>query len=130
MFARSVKDLLADTNEFGTLRYIAREHKAASLALYVAFFDGLAKTLFPELNQAFQEFANTADWKTVDRVISAGYHTSRYYAETMCDIFQTGKQMGDMKWTSVEIEKRLLSPLGIARPGKAALSKGRSMEKG
>ena len=130
MFARSVKDLLADTNEFGTLRYIARENKTASLALYVAFFDGFAKTLFPELNQAFQEFANTADWKTVDRVISAGYHTSRYYAETMCGIFQTGKQMGDMKWTSVEIEKRLLAPLGIARPGKAVPGKGGSMEKG
>ena len=113
MFARSVKDLLADTNEFGTLRYIAREQKTASLALYVAFFDGLAKILFPELNRAFQEFAHTPNWKTVDQAISAGYHTSRYYAETLCGIFQTGKQRGDMNWTSFEIEKRLLSPLGL-----------------
>ncbi len=59
LFARSVKDLLADTNEYGTLRYITRERKTISLALYVAFLDGLIKELFPEITEAFPEFTQT-----------------------------------------------------------------------
>ena len=58
-FVRAVKDILADTNEHGKLSYIVREKKAASLALYAAFLDGLRKLLFPELAEAFKEFTET-----------------------------------------------------------------------
>ena len=39
LLARSVKDLLADTNEYGTLNHIIRERKPAALGFYVAFLD-------------------------------------------------------------------------------------------
>ena len=72
LLARVVKDLLADTNEHGKLRHIVLQQKEASLALYVAFLDGLRKELFPELKEAFQEFTETHNWQVIEQAISSG----------------------------------------------------------
>ena len=113
LLARTVKDLLADTNEYGKLPYITRERKTASLAFYVAFLDGLRKELFPELTEAFQEFTQTRNWQIIEQAISSGYNMAKKYAETINSIYRTGKQRDDMKWVEREIEKRLLTPLGF-----------------
>ena len=113
LLARTVKDLLADTNEYGTLRYITRERKTASMAFYVAFLDGLRKVLFPELSEAFQKFVQTRNWEVIEEAISIGYNTAKRYAEAISTIFNRGKQNDDMKWAGSEIKKCLLAPLGI-----------------
>ena len=115
LLARSVKDLLADTNKYGTLRHIADEGKAASLGLYVAFFDGLRKELFPELSEAFKEFARTHNWQVIEKAIATGYQTAKGYAELLSNIYQKGKVKNDMNWAEKEIENRLLRPLGILK---------------
>ena len=113
LLARTVKDLLADTNEYGTLRYITRERNAASLGFYVAFLDGLRKELFPELIKAFRTFTQTRDWEIIEQARGSGYSTAKRYAEDISGIYRARKQKNDMKWVENEIEKRLLSPLGI-----------------
>jgi hypothetical protein len=113
LLARSVKDLLADTNEYGTLRHIVEKRKAASLGFYVAFFDGLRKELFPGLPRAFEEFAPTLNWQVIEEAIAIGYKTAKGYAQSLNSIFQKGKQKNDMQWVEREIEKNLLAPLGI-----------------
>jgi hypothetical protein len=115
LLARSVKDLLADTNEYGTLRHIAGKRKAASLGLYVAFLDGLRKELFPELSEAFKEFASIRNWQVIEKAVATGYKTAKDYAESMSYIYQQGKARNGMKWVEREIEKRLLAPLGILK---------------
>lgn len=115
LLARVVKDLLADTNEYGKLHHIVRERNAASLALYAAFLDGLRKELFPELKEAFQAFMETDDWQIIEKAISRGYNRAKDYAELMCSLFRKGRQKNDMKWVEVEMERRLLSPLGIGK---------------
>ena len=115
LLARSVKDLLADTNETGTLRHIMRERKTASLGFYVAFLDGLTKELFPEPVEAFRDFSQTRDWRLIEQAISAGYNTAQYYARAISSIYQRGKEKNDMKWAESEMEKSLLAPLGIRR---------------
>ena len=98
LLARTIKDFLADTNEYGTLRFIIRERKISSLAFYVAFHDGLIKELFPEIIEAFQEFT---------------HNTAKHFAEGISNIYQNGKQKNNMKWAENEIGKRFLEPLGI-----------------
>ena len=115
LLARVVKDLLADTNEHGKLRHIVLQQKEASLALYVAFLDGLRKELFPELKEAFQEFTETHNWQVIEQAISSGYTRAKNYAGMMSRIYRKGKQKNDMKWVEVEMEKRLLSPLGMGK---------------
>ena len=115
LLARSLKDILADTSEYGTLRHIAGKRKAASLGLYVAFLDGLRKELFPELPEAFKEFTLTFSWQLIEEAIGIGYKTAKGYARSLTSIFQKGKLKDDMKWVEREIEKGLLAPLGILK---------------
>lgn len=106
--ARAVKDLLADTNEYGTLHHIIKERKTASLAFYVAFLDGLAKEFFPELPTSFQEFAQTRDWSIIDKAVSSGYRTAANHTELITDLYQEGIRKNDLKWAEKQIQKRLL----------------------
>jgi hypothetical protein len=112
LLTRSVKDLLADTNEYGRLSYITRERKTASLGLYVAFFD-LKRDLFPELTDAFKEFKQTRKWGIIEEVTSIGYRKAEQYAQELCSLYVSGKEMGDMDWVEEEIGNRLLRPLGL-----------------
>jgi hypothetical protein len=114
-FARAVKDMLADTNEHGKLRYIIRERKISSLALYVAFLDGLRKELFPELFDAFGEFKETRNWERVEEARLTGYRAARARAEAITEICRIGQHRGDMAWAGREIEKTVLEPLGILK---------------
>jgi len=110
---RTVKDLLADTNEYGTLQHIIKERKAASLAFYVAFLEGLLKEMFPEIIEAFQEFKHNRNWDVVDQAVADGYKTAEYYTEAISTIFQEGRQKDDNKWIENEMAVRLLRPLGV-----------------
>lgn len=113
LLARTVKDLLADTNEYGTLRYITRERKTTSLAFYVAFLDGLLKELFPEIIDAFQEFTQAPNWSVIDQAVTTGYNTAKQHAEALGFIYQEGRRKNDNKWAEKEISKQLLEPLGV-----------------
>ncbi len=109
LLARAVKDILADTNEFGALRHMTKERRTASLAFYVAFLDGLPKELFPELATSFHEFAKTGDWQIIEQAVSAGYNTAKHHAEIIRSIFLKGKQENDREWVENEI-KRIILP--------------------
>ena len=111
LLARAVKDLLADTHEHGTLRYFIRERKAAALAFYVAFIDGLAKVLFAELVASFTEFARTENWTIMENAVNAGYYKAKNYAEKIIVLFETGKQKRDKDWAKRQIQKQLIDCL-------------------
>ena len=106
--ARAVKDLLADTNEYGTLQHIVRQRNTASLAFYVAFLDGLPKEFFPQLPASFQEFAQTGDWNIIDQAVSSGYQTAKKYAGLIMNLYQEGVRKNELKWAEKQIQKKLL----------------------
>ncbi|UCD77225.1 MAG: hypothetical protein JSW26_17580 [Desulfobacterales bacterium] len=106
--ARAVKDLLADTNDFGTLHHIVRERKTAALAFYVAFLDGLVKEFFPELPTAFEDFTETNDWSTIEQALSSGYKTAAQHAGLIMNLYREGVHKNDLKWAEAQIQKRLL----------------------
>jgi len=106
--ARAVKDLLADTNKFGTLQNIIREQRTASLAFYAAFLDGLAKEFFPELLTSFQEFMQTSDWVVIDQAVSSGFSTAKKHAALIMDLYREGVRRNDKIWAGTEIQHRLL----------------------
>jgi hypothetical protein len=106
--ARAVKDLLADTNDHGTLQHIVKERSSTLLAFYVAFLDGLAKEFFPELPTAFQEFMQTDDWSIIEQALSSGYKTAAKHAGIIMDLYREGICKNDLKWAEKQIQKRLL----------------------
>ena len=111
LLARAVKDLLADTTQHGTLRYIIKHRKAAALGFYVAFQDGLIKELFPELRTAFRGFTKVLDWRIIEEAVSTGYRNAKNCMERIVEIYQTGRQNKQMQWVKQEIERRLLGKI-------------------
>jgi len=111
LLVRTVKDLLADTNEYGTLPYLTRERKTASLAFYVAFLESFTKEIFPQIIEAFLKFTHTYDWLLIEQAVAEGYHTVKSYAEAITRIYRRGKAQNDMKWVEHEITQRFLSTL-------------------
>jgi len=116
LVARAIKDLLADTNPFGTISHIVRTRKAASIGFYVAFLDGLMKEFFPELRPSFQTFAETGDWGVIEQAANAAYGRAKEHAGAMTKIFGDGKQKGDKEWAGREIERRFLGERMEATP--------------
>ena len=114
LLARSVKDLLADTHERGTLAHIVRNRKRASLGFYAAFLDGLRKVLFPEMVKAFSEFSAKEEWPQIERAMNDGRKTATKYAQAMSVLFLRGKERGDPTWAEREMQAQLLAPLGIS----------------
>jgi len=109
--ARAVKDMLADTHEQGTLEYIVRRGRKASLGFYAAFLDGLRKELFPELRAALMNFMNCEDWGAVEDARRKAYEKAARHAEWMVSAFRRSGGKGDS--ARARIERHILEPLGI-----------------
>jgi hypothetical protein len=103
-FTRIIKDLLADTNAYGTLHHIIREHKDISLGLYAAFFDGLARSLFPELRASFLNFSGSGDWEDIKKAVSIGYDTARRGKDMIIDLYHEGLDREDPQWIEKNID--------------------------
>jgi hypothetical protein len=113
ILARSIKDLLADTNTHGTLQHIIKKRSPAMLGFYVAFLDGLLKELFPEIRPAFQDFAQSGNWQIIENAVSSGFNTAEHYAREIVRIFLAGKKSSDMQGARLEIENRLFKTINI-----------------
>jgi hypothetical protein len=106
--ARAVKDLLADTNGYGTLQHIVSQRNTAALAFYVAFLDGLHKEFFPQLPASFHKFTQTKDWRIIDQAVSAGFRTAARHAGLIMELYHQGVRKNDLKWAEHQIQKQLL----------------------
>jgi hypothetical protein len=105
---RAVKDLLADTNKYGTLHHIIKKRQTAGLAFYVAFIDGLVKEFFPQINIAFQLFIKSGDWHIIEQAVADGNQTARKHTMLLLNIYRDGVKKDNLKWAEKEIQKRLL----------------------
>jgi hypothetical protein len=108
LIARTLKDLLADTNEHGTLPHMIRERQLAALGLYAAFIDGLAREFFPELRDALYRFIGLRDWALIEDAVAAGRERARRYAAKVVEIHRAGKEKDDTDWAREEMVRCLL----------------------
>jgi hypothetical protein len=113
LFARAVKDLLADTGEKGTLNYIVSNKKSAALGFYVAFQDGVSTVLFPEVVIAFDAFLEGENWDVIDEAAAVGYEKACRLARQITELFKKGKKKSDLEWAEKEIVNKLIKPLGL-----------------
>ena len=107
LYARALKDLLADTHGLGPLPHIVAERNTVALGLYAAFLDGLQRTLFPQLRRAFEAFLANADWDIISRAIAAGRARAREDARWMSAVFSAGLEKSDPRWATTRIGERL-----------------------
>jgi len=109
IFARSVKDVLADTSENGMLDYIIENRKEGSLGFYNVFLSGFRKIIFPEMPEAFRIFVETGDWKLIEQATKAGYRKSGEYAEKLLSVYQ--KRRSQPELIPGQIEEEIMNAL-------------------
>ncbi len=110
VFARSVKDILADTSDRGMLRYIIDNRLTGSLGFYTVFLSGFRKTLFPEMLDAFKIFTGNRDWSLVENARRTGYQRASYYANKILACYR--REGSDTEKTAGCIDNEVLSLLG------------------
>jgi hypothetical protein len=106
-FARTVKDLLADLNGSGTLRHMIRKRDDIAVALYAAFFDGLARNMFPEMRIGVDKFLRTGDWVEVENAVDAGYAMAKRNKDVILRLCREGERGRDKKWVERKIQDHI-----------------------
>ena len=109
-FARSVKDVLADTHPNGLLGHLITEKKTSSLGFYISFLDGFSKLLCPEIQSAFDRFMVSEDWTIVEEARQAGYDKNRAIAVQLLELCRQTASLADDN-ARKEIEAALMNPL-------------------
>lgn len=110
LFARTLKDLLADTGPKGPLKHIISQQNEAGLGFYAAFQDGLFRPLFPQLRQAFEMFVSTRDWNDIENARIKGFQTAKKYVKDLTRMTAASDTV-DRHLIADQINKDLVKPL-------------------
>ncbi len=117
IYARVVKDLLADTHPQGLLGHIVKHRIKSSLGFYVAGARPFTRLLFPEIRDAFERFMPVEDWSIIEEARIMGQGNGKRWAKILVDIHRLGKEHG-AAWARERIMEELIHPLGIGGPGR------------
>lgn len=104
MFVRTLKDILADTGDNGTLSFIVAHHYAAALGLYMAFIKGLFPLLCGEFVRAFDRFLNDPQWEILAFAKDAIRQKTTTLTERTIEIYREGQRDLDPDGTRRAIE--------------------------
>lgn len=112
LWARGLKDALAEVNEWGRLNYLITHRNLSSLALMLAWRPGLYPLLMPELEPVCRQVAAKGDWQALEearlQVLARLRRTAQGVSELMAAWDATSSPL-----TLKEIEQQYLAPLGL-----------------
>ncbi len=112
LLLRAVKDMLADTGPNGPLRSIIEERRGVSLGFYMVFHDGLGRTLFPEMREAFAAFELSSQWNIMTEAVDTIHHKAGSHATRLLRLFKQGRSGGDLDATAAQIHREFLDTGG------------------
>ncbi len=93
-YVRAIKDLIADTSDFGPFRMIVEEKDRTALSLFIGLTEGHRKVLFPEIGEAYREFLSTGNWESLERTRKAGYARFQTKREIVLHLYNAGPDKG------------------------------------
>jgi hypothetical protein len=112
LWVRTLKDVLADVNDWGRLAYLIGEQCLPSLAVMLAWRPGLYPLLLPELEPAFQDLLATDDWGGMEMARRQALGRLRETAVGL-NALLTAPEAVSTFWLQEEIQRRYLAPLGL-----------------
>ncbi len=80
---RGIKDLLADTSDYGPLNLIIKRRDEKLFLFYLIFLDGIRRDLFPEIINSYKAFLDSKDWDIIDKARIKGYDRARSLMERL-----------------------------------------------
>jgi len=76
-YLRAVKDLIADTSNYGPYRKIIETRDRGAFGLSIALSEGLRRVLYPEIREAYVVFSREGNWSVVESARQEGYKKFR-----------------------------------------------------
>ncbi len=116
LLARTLKDLLADTDSDGTLHYLVARRAKAGIGFYAAFSGGLVPLLFGDLKTGFDRFMLRQDWHDLEETVFAVRRQVVDYSQEIIAIYNEGCRAQDLPGAQKAIEETLYQR-GVPRPG-------------
>jgi len=116
IFARVLKDVLADTHPEGLLGHIVQNRIESSLGFYIAFQRAISRAVFPEIREAFFRFRQTGDWGPIEEARESGRRNMYRHAADLARLHREAGSSGTDR-VRVRIITEILEPLGIVRGG-------------
>lgn len=107
LYIRTLKDLLADTSENGTLADLIRHRNAAGLGLYMAFGNGITRMLTQPLICAFDTFINASGWDGIVAACQAVRESIVSRTRQVTSIYAEGGHRRDPSWAKQTIEDEM-----------------------
>jgi hypothetical protein len=112
IFARVVKDVLADTHSEGLLGHIVRHRLKSSLGFFVALMRSFTRLVFPEILEGFAQFTAGGDWAVIEEARRRGRAKALGLAQALIELHEGGRRRG-VDWAREQIVATLIEPLGI-----------------
>jgi hypothetical protein len=112
LWVRTLKDALADVNDWGRLAYLVSERCLPSLAVMLAWRPGMLPALLPELEPAFQELLVNGDWGVMDAARRQALTRLREMAAGLNALLEA-PEAASSPWLQGELQRRYLAPLGL-----------------
>jgi hypothetical protein len=111
-WGRSVKDALADLNDWGRVAHFLERRDLPELALLLAWRPGFYPYLVPELEPAFWELQRSRDWGGIEQARQMALHRLRQTAAELDEVLEELAMESD-ETMAAELERRFISPLGL-----------------
>jgi len=112
LWARGLKDALAEVNEWGRLAFLIENRNLSSLALFLAWRPGLYPLLMPELEPACRRVAYAGYWPALEEARLQALTRLRRTAQGLTALM-AGRESSTTTITLKEIERQYLAPLGL-----------------
>ncbi len=98
LYLRGIKDLIADTSVMGPLRTITEARLIPLLYAYMGFLDGLRRSIFPLIGNAFQRFVETGEWQLIEEARVQGYETAKGWRQSVLRLWKDEGMDGVKKY--------------------------------
>jgi hypothetical protein len=112
LFVRTLKDALADVNDWGRLAYLIETRSLPSLAIMLAWRPGLLPALLPELEPAFKDLLANGNWSVMDAARRRALDRLRQTAAGLNELLDSPAAASTSRLQE-EIQRRHLAPLGL-----------------
>ncbi|MCE5244210.1 MAG: Sfum_1244 family protein [Syntrophobacteraceae bacterium] len=112
IYARVIKDLIADTHDEGLFSHIIRNRIRSTLGFYMAWMRPFTRVLFPEAIDAFNRFRDNGDWSGLSAARDFGFARACRNAHALVELHEAGRGREHDRTTRLIIAE-LIEPLGI-----------------
>jgi len=102
-YLRAIKDLIADTSDYGPYKRFSDTRDRSALSLSIALVEGFRKVLYPQMKEAYEEFSVHQDWSVIEKTRVEGYERFRSQRDMIVNLYgdSSGRDDFMMKLSNV-----------------------------